>query len=167
MSRHRSISAHRSFSWASKRAGHTAGLLLFLLGTLVALPACTPSPAAPTVSGLTWSMSPDRQTVTAGETATFSVTIQSKANINARVNLAVSGFPFEPPPGITVTFDPPRLGESSTSGTVRVQTASNIPVNEYTFGVTAAEDGGEPVVRFVRVAVRPGASSPTAPSPGA
>lgn len=143
-----------------------AGRLLVLLGTLVVLPACTPSPVAPTEPGLVWSMSPDRQTVTAGETATFSATIERKVNINARVNLAVSGFPFAPPPGMTVTFDPPRLGESSTSGTVRVQTASNIPVNDYTIGATAAEDGGEPVVRFIHVTIRSSASSPTAPSPG-
>jgi hypothetical protein len=110
-------------------------------------------------------MSPSQQTVTAGETATFTVTIERKANINARVNLSVSGFPFETPPGITVTFDPPRLGESSTSGTVRVQTAPNLPVNQYSIWVTAVEDGGEPVDRVVVVGVRAGASSPTAPGP--
>jgi hypothetical protein len=59
------------------------------------------------------------------------------------------------------------LGESSTSGTVRVQTASNIPANEYSIWVTAAEDGGEPVDRVVVVSVRSGASSPTAPGPPA
>jgi uncharacterized membrane protein len=140
-----------------------AGLLLFLLGTLVVLPACTPTPVSPAASGLAWSMSPSQQTVTAGETATFTVTIERKANINARVNLSVTGFPFQTPAGITVTFDPPRLGESSTSATVRVQTAPNIPANQYSIWVTAAEDGGEPVDRVVVVSVRPGSSSPTAP----
>jgi hypothetical protein len=148
--------------------------LLVLLATLIGLPACKPSPVAPGEAAaapapvLAWSMSPSEQTVTPGGIATFTATIERKANINARVNLAVSGYPFQTPPGITVTFDPPRLGESSTSGTVRVQTASNLPANKYSIWVTATEDGGEAVDRFVVVDVRPGASSPTAPTgPGA
>ena len=159
----RSISAHRTLCKASKRPGHTARRLLLLSGTLVVLSACKPSPTVPTESELMWSVSPSQQTVAPGETATFSIAIERKSNINARVNLSVSGAPFETPPGMTVTFDPSRLGESSTTSTVRVQTASNTPVNDYTIWMAATEDGGEPSDRVAIVTVRPGASSPSAP----
>jgi hypothetical protein len=100
-----------------------------------ALPACE-APLAP--DSLQWTISPAQATVRPGEAAVFTITIHTKANINADVDLRVADLPA----GLVPSFTSMRLADTASTATLTVQASPGMPIGTYSFAVTAAEVGG-------------------------
>jgi hypothetical protein len=110
------------------------------------LPACNPPVAS---SGLQWTISPQEFTVRPGAAAAFTITIHTKANINADVDLTVTDLPA----GLTPSFTSMRLPDTASTTTLTVQTAPGVELGTYSFNVTAAEVGGAQSSESVQVSV--------------
>jgi hypothetical protein len=99
------------------------------------LPNCD-GPVAP--SGLAWTISPTEVIVRPGSAAQFAITIQTKANINAAVDVTVAGLPG----GLTPSFTSMRLAETAATATLTIQAAPGVELGTYSADVTLAEVGG-------------------------
>jgi hypothetical protein len=89
-------------------------------------------------SSFNWEITPgNQQTVAPGGQMVYTITIQSKENINSRVFLRVEGVP----PNATATFDQQTLPDTATQATLTVQTAASTPVGTYTLTIFAQEEG--------------------------
>jgi hypothetical protein len=91
----------------------------------------------PGATGLTWTIDPQEQTVAPGAEAVFTLTIQTKTDINSEIAFAMESLP----PGWTATFDPPTLPDTGTTSTLRVQPAAGAEEGVYHFNVVTQEVG--------------------------
>jgi hypothetical protein len=129
--------------WRSVRSGAAWVAVAFLTA---ALPACE-APLAP--DGLDWTISPRAALVRPGEGVAFTISIQTKANINAAVDLRVANLPA----GLVPSFTSMRLADTASSATLTVQAAPGVELGTYSFEVTAAEVGGSQSSEEVRLSV--------------
>lgn len=106
---------------------------LGFVGLLCGLPGCEGGSSV-----FDWSVSPDRSIIQAGERATYTITIKSKTNINANVQLRVEGVPA----GATGTLSNTTMPSTATTATLTVQTPANLSVGTYTLKIFAKEVGG-------------------------
>ena len=108
-----------------------------------------PTPVDPTSNLFLWRVSPTEQTITRGQTATYTITIQTKTNINSRVRLSAGGAT-----GATVTFSPELIPDTGRTSTMTVQTGPNTSLQRLEILVIAVEEGvGEPGGQFVSLTV--------------
>jgi parallel beta-helix repeat protein len=77
-------------------------------------------------------VTPNSQTVLAGQTNSFTITITTNGNFSGSVNFSVSGLPSN----TTSNFNPGSLSGSGTS-TLSIVTATNTPVGVYGLTITA------------------------------
>jgi len=93
------------------------------------------------VENFTISISPTSQTINAGATTSYTVTVTPVNGYTGTVNLSQSGIPTGT--GATPTFSPASLTFTSTSGqqtsTLQVATTSAFPGNNYTFTVSGTD----------------------------
>jgi uncharacterized protein len=111
-----------------------------------ALPACE-APLAP--DSLQWTISPAQTAVRPGEGAVFTITIHTKANINAAVDLRVANVPA----GLVPSFTSMRLADTASTATLTVQASPGMEAGTYSFSVTAAEVGGSQSSEPVQLSV--------------
>src|SRR5262245_2331607 len=117
--------AFRSGWWAVRTGAAWAAVALLS----AALPACE-APLAP--DSLNWTISPEVSSVRPGGTATFTITIHTKANINAAVDLRLGSLY----PGMVPSFTTMRLPDTASTATLTVQTAPGIELGTYAIDVT-------------------------------
>jgi hypothetical protein len=85
-----------------------------------------------------WEITPgNQQTVAPGGQMVYTITIQSKENINSRVFLRVEGVPAN----TTATFDTPTIPDTATQATLTVQTTASTPVGTHNLTIFAQEEG--------------------------
>jgi hypothetical protein len=111
-----------------------------------ALPACD-VPVSP--SALDWTISPRETTVRPGAAAVFTITIRSKANINAAVDLKISDLPA----GLMPSFTSMRLPDTAATATLTIETAPGVEPGTYSFDVSAAEVGGSQSTEQVQLSL--------------
>jgi hypothetical protein len=80
---------------------------------------------------------------------TFTITIHTKANINAAVDLRVSNVPTALDPSFTSI----RLADTASTATLAIQVAPAAEPGTYSFDVTAAEVGGSQLSHRVQLSV--------------
>jgi len=102
------------------------------------------------------SVSPSSQTVLAGQTNSFTITITTNSNFSGSVNFSVSGLPSN----TSSNFNPASLNGNGTS-TLTIMTATNTPVGVYALTITATGNSLTNVA-FVNLIV----NSSTVASPG-
>src|SRR5262249_1027350 len=76
------------------------------------------------------SATPSSQTVTAGSSASYTVTVTASNGFNGTVNLSVSGLPS----GATATFNPASISGSGSS-TLAISTSCSTPAGTYTLTI--------------------------------
>jgi hypothetical protein len=81
---------------------------------------------------------PESQTVTAGDTATYTVTVAPLEGFSDTVKLNVSGLPSD----ATASFDPISLGGGSGSAALSVSTSSATLEGTYTLTITGLDESG-------------------------
>ncbi len=119
------------------------------------------SSTAPSDTEFDWELSPLSRPVRRGETATFTLTIHRKHNINSAVRLSARNV-FEP--RLSVAVNPQVMGSTVSTATISVPTDANTSIGFHTIEVTATEDGYSADSQSVFVEVTAdGGSSPTAP----
>jgi hypothetical protein len=91
--------------------------------------------ASTTAPDFSMSSSPSSETVTAGDSVPYTVTVNSLNNYGGNLTLSVSGLP----PGATANFDPPTLSGDGES-TLIVTTSTATPAGSYTLSI-AVTDG--------------------------
>ncbi|GAA0926277.1 hypothetical protein GCM10009554_06400 [Kribbella koreensis] len=129
MSPRRVFPALRSAHAATKLV--IAGLLLLLTAAGVAFAAQPPKP------GLTLGISPAGQSITRGQTATYTVAITSTGGFTGPVTLTTSGVPT----GAAAAFSPPSVTLTSGStgtATLTVSTTASTPIGQGTITVKGA-----------------------------
>jgi len=78
------------------------------------------------------SASPASQTVTAGNSTGYTVTVTPSGGFTGSVNLGVGGLPF----GVSVTFSQSPITGGSGSSTMNVSTSTSTPAGTYTITIT-------------------------------
>lgn len=89
------------------------------------------------VSGFEWEVTPEQRTIERGQTATFLIKIKKKVNINANVELRVTGAPAD----ATTSLDPPIIPDTSQDSTLRISTTTSTVEATYNLKVFAKEVG--------------------------
>src|SRR5215813_7518488 len=107
-------------------------LLLVLLGSLALAWSCPKSQP----DKLTYSISPKSRTVQAGETASYTVTVTKKANINAEVILRVANLQ----PGLTAG-GASRMGSTQQNADINITAAGIAEPGRYKFQLFVTEVG--------------------------
>jgi subtilase family serine protease len=83
-------------------------------------------------------VSPSSQTVAAGSSPSYTVTVTPSGGYNGIVNLSVSGQPAG------ATFNPPSVSGGSWSSTLSIQTTSKTSAGTYTLTITGTDSSGSP-----------------------
>ncbi|HEY1333496.1 MAG TPA: hypothetical protein VGF31_04500, partial [Myxococcaceae bacterium] len=92
---------------------------------------------APAADRLEYSITPDRRTISPGQSASYGIVVSKKANINSRVSFRTEGVPS----GATVTFSPPVLPDTGTEATMTIATTTDVAVGSYPLDVFGQEIG--------------------------
>jgi polygalacturonase len=102
---------------------------------------------------VTFDISPCTQSVNAGDTTNFNVSVTPVAGFTGDVTLAATGLPS----GVTASFspNPVTLGSSLVTSTLTITTPSSLASNNYSFNITEASDGASHSVPAT-LAVTPG-----------
>ena len=87
---------------------------------------------APASVDFALSATPASQTVTAGNSTSYTATVTPANGFNGTVNLSVTGLPS----GATGTFNPASISGGSGSSTLSISTSSSTPAGTYTLTVT-------------------------------
>ena len=118
------------------RSARTATRFLFVaVLALIAAAGATIAVAQATKPGITLQIAPASQSVTRGQSASYTVTATSTGGFAGSVALTVSGLPNS----ATATFSSPSVtltSNSSATSTMTVATTSNTSVSSYTLTVT-------------------------------
>ncbi len=105
----------------------------FGYGRIDAAAALGAAPAPPPPSpDFSLAASPTTQSVTAGNSTTYSVSVAPTNGFNSALSFSASGLP----PGATASFNPQA---SATSSTMTVQTSASTPAGNYTVTVTGTD----------------------------
>ncbi len=105
--------------------------LLMLVACLAAAQTNNPPDDAPR---FTLSVSPSSQTVTAGSSITYTVSVSSQNGFTGTVDLSVSGV------GLTSSLSPSSIGGGSGSSVLQVTTSSSIYAGTYGLTITATSE---------------------------
>jgi hypothetical protein len=105
------------------------------LGLVSALSGVSPTP------DFTLAVSPSLQTITAGGSTSYTVTVTPSGGYNGTVGLSVTaGLPA----GATGTFSPSSLNGSG-SATLKIQTSSSTSAGTYNLTITGKDTSGSPM----------------------
>ena len=118
------------------RCRRAIGLLLLLFACAHASCGTEPTPLG--VGTFEWTVTPDVLTIQRGAAGSFAIRLNSKVNINADVQLSLSG---NIPPNSAPTFNPASFGSTGRDATLRFQTTSDTLEGAYTINIAANEIG--------------------------
>jgi len=96
------------------------------------------------------SVTPNEQTIKAGESTTYLITVTLKEGETRPVKLTLSGFPS----GITYTFDPIESSPTFTS-TLKIDTTTNTPTGTYKLVILASGEGKTKTIGIVLIITSP------------
>lgn len=102
------------------------------------------------VPDFTISATPSSQTVTAGNSTNYSVTIGAVNGFNSTVSFSVSGLPT----GASASFNPASVSGSGSS-TMTVSTSTSTPAGTYTLTITGTDGSAGPHSTTVALVVNP------------
>ena len=123
---------------------------LFLLLFACAHASCGTEPSPIGVGAFEWTVTPEVLTIQRGAAGSFAIRLNSKVNINANVQLSLTG---NIPQNSTPTLNPAALGSTGRDATLRIQTTPDTPEGAYTVNIVATEIGADTHMIAVRVDV--------------